>query len=185
MATASKTLTVEEYLGLIQDGTIDEDDRVELLDGEIVELMPPNPPHLVATRITFKLLIRIVPPGWTVTQEAPVQLTSSAPQPDVAVIRGEDRDYSERLPVVEDVGLVIEVADSSLARDRGRKRSIYARAGIAIYWIVNIQGMRIEVFTDPFDSEYRQTQTYGPDDQIPLILDGQEVARVPVRDLLP
>ncbi len=185
MATASKTLTVEEYLGLIQDGTIGEDERVELLNGEIVEKMGKNPPHFVATRLAFAALDRIVPPGWFVTKEDAIRLSRSVPEPDLSVIRGTIRDYSKALPGADAVGLLVEVSDSTLAQDRGLKQSIYARAAIPLYWIINLKVMRIEVFSDPFDGVYRKFQTYGPDDQIPLILDGREVARLAVRDLLP
>ena len=84
---------------------------------------------------------------------------------------------------------MIEVADSSLDEDRGWKKQIYAHARIPVYWIVNLVARQVEVYTDPTgpadQPDYRQRRDYGPTDEVPLVLDGQEVARIRVSELLP
>ena len=105
------------------------------------------------------------------------------------VIRGDPDDYPDLHPGPDEVALVVEVADSTLRRDRSTKKRIYARAGIPVYWIANLIESRFEVYTDPTgpadQPDYRQRQEYGPDDEIPVVLDGVEVGRLLVRDLLP
>ena len=105
------------------------------------------------------------------------------------VVRGEPRDLRDRQPSPEEVVLVVEVADSTLATDQGAKKRVYARAGILVYWIANLVEGRFEVYTEPTgpaeQPDYRQRQDYGPDDEIPVVLDGAEVGRLPVVDLLP
>jgi Uma2 family endonuclease len=119
----------------------------------------------------------------------PIATIDGRPEPDVAVIRGERRDYLERRPAAADIGLVVEVADTSLEQDRGLKKRVYAEARIVIYWIVNLIDRQIEVYTDPTgpadEPDYRQRRDYGPADEIPIMLDANEAGRLPVRELLP
>src|SRR5581483_11694181 len=140
-------------------------------------------------RLTTHALDRSLPPGWHVAKEDPVVTADSEPEPDVAVLRGEIRDYTDRKPGPEDLGLVVEVADSSLRQDRTVKKRIYARAGVPWYWIVNLLDRRLEVYSDPTGParrpDYRTRKDYGPEDEVPLVLDDREVARLAVRDLLP
>jgi len=100
-----------------------------------------------------------------------------------------EEDYAARHPAPAEVGLLAEVADSSLSQDRGAKARLFARASIPVYWIVNLADRQIEVCTDPTGPHatphYRQQTIYRGDDLVPLVLDGQEIARIPVRDLLP
>jgi Uma2 family endonuclease len=87
------------------------------------------------------------------------------------------------------LGLIVEVAESTLQRDQTRKKRIYARAGIPVYWIVNLIDGRVEVYTDPTgptpQPDYLQRQDYGPNDAVPVTLDGKPIGQVAVRDLLP
>ena len=102
---------------------------------------------------------------------------------------GDAHSYVERLPQAEDVALVVEISDASLSRNQGLKKSIYAQAGIPCYWLVNLVDRRIEEYTEPVvsgeKSDYRRRRDYPADGEIALVLDGQQVASVPVRDLLP
>ena len=100
------------------------------------------------------------------------------------VLRGTIDDYASRKPTPADLALLVEVADSSLADDRSRAQ-LFAEAGIPIYWIANIPERKIEVDSDPAGNEYRSRKDHGAADEIPLVIDGREVARLPVRDLLP
>ena len=130
-----------------------------------------------------------MPEGWHVASQEPITLPRSEPEPDLAVVRGDARQYLDHHPGPEDVALVIEVADASWQRDRTLKKSIYAQAGMAVYWIVNLVERRIETYTAPSgpaaEADYGQQRQYAPGEEIPLVLDGQEVALLPVQDLLP
>lgn len=99
------------------------------------------------------------------------------------------RDYQDRCWRPEDVPLVVEVSDTSLRDDQGVKKTINARSGIAIYWVVNLVAGRLEVYTDPTgpdpSPDYRRRADLGPGDEVALVLDGHEVARIAVADLLP
>jgi Uma2 family endonuclease len=115
-----------------------------------------------------------------------VATADSQPEPDLAVARGQARDYLDRHPGPADVPLVIEVADSSLARDRGLKARVYARAGIPNYWIVNLVDRHVEVYSEPTDqATYARIETIGPDGAIRLVIDDAEVGPIAARDLLP
>src|SRR5262245_40342630 len=98
----------------------------------------------------------------------PITIDSSEPEPDVSVVRGRPEDYRERRPGREEVGLVVEVADKTLARARASKKRIYARAELPIYWIVNLSERQVEVYTEPTgpaeEPDYRQRQDYQPGD---------------------
>jgi len=182
-------LRVDQYHAMIRAGILTPDDPVELLEGWLVYKMPKNPPHRVATRLTQTALERVVPANWYVDAQAPITLEDSEPEPDLVVVRGTPRLYLDRHPGPAELALVIEVADASLLRDRGAKKRIYARAGIAVYWLINLPDRRCEVYTDPSgvagEPDYRQRQDYGPTDAVPLIIDGQQVGAVSVADLLP
>jgi Uma2 family endonuclease len=182
-------LSVAQYHQMIDAGILTEDDPVEFLNGWLVQKMTKNPPHSVSTGLTRTVLERFIPVGWFVDVQEPVTTETSEPEPDVTVVRGERRQYTERHPRPDDVGLLVEVADSTLARDRGTKKQLYARNRISIYWIVNLIDNQIEVYTDPTGPaetpDYQQRHVYGVLDEIPLVLDGQELGRFPVRDLLP
>lgn len=107
-------LSVEAYHRLIREGTLNEDDRVELLDGLLVAKMPTNPSHRIATRKTRVALERLLPAGWYADEQKPITLTTSEPEPDVAVVRGDTSDYQDRHPGPRDVSLAVEVSDATL-----------------------------------------------------------------------
>jgi Uma2 family endonuclease len=188
MSTIAQPITVDEYDRMIEDGTIGEDDQVELWDGAVVPKMPKNPRHRVGTRKTTKALERLVPPGWHVTKEEAIVIRPrSKPEPDVAVVRSELEFDSSRDATAADCCLVVEVSDSSVDDDRGKKQEGYARAGIPVYWIVNLRDDQIEVYTDPDQAAgaYRSHVDYRPGQDFPVVIDGQEVGRIAVHDVLP
>jgi Uma2 family endonuclease len=178
-------MSVEQYHAMIDNGILGPDDPVELLEGVLVQKMPINPPHRISTLAVFQALIRIVSAGWYVDKEAPVTFAASEPQPDVAVIRGETRDYPGRHPGPEDVALIVEVADATVARDRVVKKRIYAAAGVPFYWLLDLINFNLEVYSEPKSGDYQQCAVYGPDDSVPVTLDGRTVGTIPVRSLLP
>lgn len=181
-------LSVEQYHEMIRTGILTDDDPVELLEGWLVTKMPKNPPHRLATQLARELIDRLLPPGWYVDAQEPITTASSEPEPDVLVVRGERRQYSDRHPRADEVALVIEVSDTTLQRDRTLKKAIYAREGIPIYWIVNLSEAQIEVYTAPSgpaeQPDYQQRQDYRLDEQVPLLLDGQQFAHITARDVL-
>lgn len=111
------------------------------------------------------------------------------PEPDVALVRGDRRDYLQAHPGPLDAGLVVEVADTFLARDRGVKQRLYAQAGIPGYWIMNLITPQIAIYTDPVSTGrqagYSQHRSYGPPAMVPVVLDVSEFGLLLVQDLLP
>ncbi|MGE0823141.1 MAG: Uma2 family endonuclease [Candidatus Binatia bacterium] len=182
-------LSVEQYHAMIQAGILTEDDPVELLEGWLVTKMPKNPRHSLVTQLAQAALARALPPGWHVRGQEPVTTEDSEPEPDIVVARGDLRQYRDRHPHPQDIALIIEVADSSLQRDRMLKQRLYAAAGIPAYWVVNLLELCIEAHAKPSGPGerplYHQQRNYGPTEEIPVILDGVESARIAVRDLLP
>ena len=177
-------LSVSQYHEMIRTGILTADDPVELLAGWLFYKMPKKPPHRIATRLAQDLLKAVVPAGWYVDSQEPITLGDSEPEPDVMVVRGDTRQYRDRHPGAEDVALVVEVADSTIERDRGIKKEMYARAGIPVYWIINLVERLIEVYEKPVGSDYTSRRDY-PADSVPVIVEGREVGRILVSALLP
>ena len=111
------------------------------------------------------------------------------PEPDLIIVRGQPRDYSKRTPTGADLAMVLEVVNTSYAKDRGILWRRYAASRIATYWIVNLPKGQVEVHTRPSGrgnaAQYLDCVIYGKEDAVPLMIEGVEVGRVPVRDLLP
>jgi len=181
-------LSVPQYEQMVQLGLLTKDDRVELIEGQLVKKMTKNELHVATTKRVCRILERSIPQGWHIAKEDPIALPRSVPEPDAAVIRGDGDDYVSRKPGPGDVALIVEVADSSYAYDRS-KRTVYAEAGLPHYWLVNIPGRRLEAHEQPTGPDaapdYKKRQDYGLDEAVPLVIDGREVARIAVRDLFP
>ena len=179
-------LTVEQYHTMIETGVLTDDDPVELIEGVLVFHMPKNPPHTYVLEAVTETLRPLLPSGWTLRAQEPVTLDDGEPEPDVVIARGNRRRYRQRHPGPADVGIVIEVSDSTLDRDRGTKLRSYARAGIAEYWIVNVAEQVIEVRTEPLsdgtEPSYRHTRFISAPKTMSLILGGETVAEISVRD---
>jgi Uma2 family endonuclease len=182
-------LSVDQYHKMMRAGILRSGDPIELLEGWLVIKMSKNPPHVYANSRLHDLLSAMVPTEWFVNSQDPITTLESEPEPDASVIRGDRRDYLGGHPAPRDVALIGEVADSSLAYDRGIKKRIYARSAIPVYWIVNLEDRCIEVYTDPTgpadEPDYRQRQIYGENDWIPVFLDGKEMGKLEVKALLP
>jgi Uma2 family endonuclease len=151
--------------------------------------MTKHKPHSIVTRRVRRALERLVPAGWYVDSQEPITTAESEPEPDVFVAREEMADDPASHPGPQDVALVVEVAESSLQTDRGAKKRAYARAGIPVYWIVNLKARQIEVYSDPDGAakrpDYRQRHVYGSEHTVPVWLNDVEVGSVEVRALLP
>ena len=149
-------LTVADYHRLGQAGILGEDDRVELLEGQLVDMSPIGPRHALAVDALTELLVHAVAGRAHVRVQNPIALDNgSEPQPDLTVVRRPWSGYPRAHPGPADVLLLIEVADSSLELDLGAKRAIYARAGIAEFWIVDLTSDTVLVCGDPDGDGYR------------------------------
>jgi Uma2 family endonuclease len=179
-------ITVDEYERIIAAGALDDPGRVELIDGYMVTKMAKNPVHSFATKEVLKALDGLLRPGWTSRKEEPVRIpTYDEPEPDVAIVRGSDADYRHRIPGVGDAVLLVEVSDSTLSQDRGKKLSAYARDGIPVYWIVNLVDRQVEVYSGPGPGGYQLRVDFQPGQQVPVVIDGQQIGTVAVDDILP
>jgi Uma2 family endonuclease len=181
--------SLARYQRMIQTGILTPDDKVELLENYIVLRPPRSPRHDGTVSLVTHAIEKALPHPWRQRILGTVVFEDSQAEPDISVVRAELRAFLERYPGVDDVKMIIEVADASLQRDQCDKGRIYARGGIPIYWIVNPADMRIEVYTQPSGPAavpaYDAFQIYQPGDNVPLVLDGNTVAHVAVNDLLP
>jgi Uma2 family endonuclease len=175
--------SVERYHEAIRAGIFTPEDRLELLEGVLVEQMSKNTPHRIATRRMADQLRRVLTAGWYVDESAPITTGDSEPEPDVCVVKGTTEQYFEGHPEGRDVALAVEIADSSLFRDRTIKKRIYARAGIAVYWLVDLNARVVEVYTQPAGDEYGLQVNVGG--ELVLSLDGQALSPIAVADVLP
>jgi Uma2 family endonuclease len=154
-----RLLTLEEYERMIEAGVFHEDERIELIEGEIVEMAPIGFPHeMCVARLTQVLGEQARGKALVWPQNNSIRLAgNSRPQPDLTLLRL--RDYQRaRPPTAEDVLVIIEVAETSIGYDRKVKGRLYAKAGIPEYWIVNLRDGAIEVNTDPSEGAYKQTR---------------------------
>lgn len=143
-----RRFSVDEYHRMIETGVLTEDDRVELLEGWIVPNMVRRPRHDATIELIEAALRKCVPPGYRLRIQSAITTSDSEPEPDLALVQGKARDHIDRHPNPSEVALVIEVADTSLERDREKCR-IYARAGVPQYWIVNLVDGQIEIYSEP------------------------------------
>ncbi len=179
-------ITVERYQKMVDAGVFEDGEPVFLWDGKLVEEMTKGIPHNFASASLIELLVKLVPRGWFVRVETPVTLKPrSVPEPDLMIVRGTVRDYLQRQTVPGDVVICIEIADSSLLQDSWVKLPAYAQAGIPISWIVNLRDNRLEVYEKPVGSKYTSRRDFGPDDEVPVVLDSREVGRIAASEFLP
>ena len=181
--------TLAEYRRMVELGILTPNDKLELIDGHLVAKMSQNPRHRLSVVRVYSRLPAYLPAGWWVSSQCPVEVGGAEPEPDGAVIRGRDIDYATRQPTAADCGLVIEVSDTSLRDDRRVKCVLYGEASIPTYWIVNVDDRFVEVYTRPTGASatpgYATRTDFTPGQSIPLTLDGDVVASIPVDDLLP
>ena len=157
MEVKRRRFTVHDYHRMGEAGILHEDDRVELIEGEIVEMAAIGTRHFSCVNRLNRLLVMSVGDEAVISVQNPVRLNEHTElQPDLAVIR--PRDYRESLPEPDDVLLLIEVSETTLPYDRGVKLSLYARAGIREVWIVDLPGETIERYTAPSANGYRRVE---------------------------
>jgi Uma2 family endonuclease len=177
-AVTRRLLTVDEYHRMGEAGILTEDDRVELIEGELVAMAPIGSEHVSGINALNRLLVMAVGERAIVSVQNPVRLTRrSEPQPDFAVLRPRDG-YRTTLPRPEDTLLIVEVAASSLDYDRTVKLALYARAGIPEVWIVDVTAECVEVYRAPEGDAYTSVTRAGRADTVD-IADMPDV-RIPV-----
>ena len=184
-----RRFTVEEYRRMGQGGVFADDERVELLEGWIVPKMTKYPPHESTLDRADEQIRALLPAEWRLRVQMVVTTGDSEPEPDLTIALNPSGRYNDRHPNAQDVAVLVEVSDSSLAKDRGIKRRLYARAGFPVYWIINLVDSQVEVYTEPTgpvpDPTYRTRRDFRDGDEVPLVIGGQEVGRIAVRTLLP
>jgi len=154
-----RKLTADEYQRMGETGIFHEDDRVELIDGELYEMTPIGDGHIGAIDSLNSLLNRLLGDRAIVSIQNPIQVGDHhEPQPDVTVLRPRADDYASAVPIAEDVLLVVEVADSSADYDRGTKAPLYARGGIAELWIVDLNRDHLAAYREPTSAGYATTR---------------------------
>ncbi|NJO43299.1 MAG: Uma2 family endonuclease [Cyanobacteria bacterium RU_5_0] len=157
VSTKAKRWTVDDYHRMVETGILTEGDRVELLEGQIIEMNPQLPPHAATTQRAFRYLDRLLETVAYVRMQLPITLRpKSEPEPDIAVVRIDAHEYGDRHPTPDDIFLIIEVADSTLLGDRQQKAPIYSKAGIADYWILDVNTRQVYVFREPTQEGYQQ-----------------------------
>ena len=167
IALNKRLLTTEEYHKMGEVGILGEDDRIELIYGEIIEMSPIGSGHAGCINRINALFTELLGREVIVSIQNPLHLDDrSEPEPDLVLLRPSPHFYADHHPGPQDVFLVIEVADTSLEYDRNLKIPLYANAGIPEYWIVNLQQSGIEVYLDPKEDTYGIKRTITAADNI-------------------
>ncbi|MEG3895912.1 MULTISPECIES: Uma2 family endonuclease [unclassified Microcoleus] len=154
-ATREKIWTVAEYHRMIEAGILNEGDKIELLDGRIVEMSAQTPPHAGTTQRSDRYLQHLLRDLAAIRVQLPITLATSEPEPDIAVVRIDPGDYRDHHPNPSEILLLIEVSYSTLQIDRREKAPIYARANIAEYWILDVVGREAYIYRNPAPAGYQ------------------------------
>ena len=178
-------LNVNQYEAIVRSGVFTKRDRVHLINGILVAKLTKKPPHVIACEKTRDALMRAVPTNWRVMVEAPVRIPFyNEPEPDLALARGSVEDYEKHHPEPPDVALIVGVADSSLQDDR-ELIPVYGSGGVPVYWIVDLVDRQVEIYSEPGPHGYGTSVFLRPGQTVPLVIDGTEIGRIPVDDMLP
>jgi hypothetical protein len=190
MAADYARLSVAEYHAWTAEGVFHRHESVELIEGKLVEEPRPRSPQNAFARQTLAdWFSKHLPAGWGDFIQSGLTLEDSEPEPDITVVHDLDREYFFRHRTPADTGIVVEIADYTLSSDRIVRGRIYAKAGLSVYWLVNIPDRQIEVYTSPQPAAdppvYAVRQDFHPGDAVPVILDGVTVGLVAVADVFP
>jgi Uma2 family endonuclease len=182
-------LTVRQFLKMIDASIFREGDRVELLGGILVSMTTNEAHDFIVTRLATRLRT-LLPADWSLREEKSVQLGKRwRPHPDVAVLKAADDAFARRSPQPRDIALLVEVADSSYPKDLGPKLRRYAHVRIPLYWIVHVERRQVEVYRDPHGrgdkAGYRLVEFHPEDVEVPVIIEGRDLGRIPAKDILP
>ena len=173
-APARHRLDVDAYYKMAEAGILTREDRVELIDGEIIDMNAIGSPHAAITNRLNRLVARAAADGIIlVSVQSPLRLDSyNEPEPDLMLLRPRADDYRANHPGAADVLLLVEVSDSSLAYDRGRKLALYAQFGVAEVWIVDLAGSAVEIYRQPKEGAYSLTERHIDGALAPILVPG-------------
>jgi Uma2 family endonuclease len=183
-----RRFTVDEYHKMIDAGVFADGEPLELLEGYVVQKMSRGKPHDFAVQALTKRFVRMLPAGWDVRVQCAITLTDSEPEPDFAIVRGDEKLYHDHHPGPSEIGTLVEISSSSLTIDRVDKTRIYARDKIPVYWVVNVVDKIVEVYTQP--SGPCDAPAYGKRDNYPVgssvlvVLDGYAAGSIAVADIM-
>ena len=179
-----RRITVEELYRLYEERDPADTRRMELIEGEIVWMLPPSPLLSASNTQTNCLLTLKLGDAYRVRCKQPIRINRyNEPQPDIAVVRPRKDSYSLSHPGPDDVLLIIEVSDTSLEFDLNAKRRAYAKAEIAEYWVLDVNSRELHVFLNPWEGDYTQHSTHHGDDEV--VCTTISDLKVSVRELLP
>ena len=169
-ATDVRLWTVAEYHRMIETRILNPDERVELIDGQIISMSAKNPPH-AATNLCAADYLRNLLTGLALIRiQDPIALsTNSEPEPDIAVVQIDSRFYQDFHPAPANIFLLVEIADTTLETDRKRKAPAYAKAGIPDYWILDVNTWQVYVFREPCEGNYRLETVFNEDDVLSML----------------
>jgi Uma2 family endonuclease len=181
-------LNVDQFVRSIEVGVFPEGPRLELLGGILVTPAIETLPNDYVVGALGEDLRKLVPAEWLVREQKALTLGRySRPVPDLAIVRAPRSLYGRRAPTEQETALIVEVGGASYRVDRGLKWRLAASAAIPCYWIANLAGRQIEVYSDPTgrgrSASYRQASTFGPDAKVPLIIEGREFGLLAVREI--
>ncbi len=178
-----KRWSLEEYRRFVEVGAIGPEDRVEFVEGEIVEKMGQKLPHITGAGALADALREVYGRGFHVREARPIVIERSEPEPDLSVLEGRALDYADRHPAPHEIALLVEISDTTLPYDRDRKAALYARGRIAEYWIVDLNARRLVVHRGPLpDGSWEEVRTHPETARVaPLSAEGEIV----VAEILP
>lgn len=160
-------ITLDEYHRMAETGVFDPEARIELIEGELIDMPPIYPPHAsTVDQIVYQFITHFGGRAWVRCQHPVTLAPNSEPQPDIVLARLDARRYSDHHPASEDILLAIEVADSPLQLDRKVKIPLYARSGISEVWLMNLVDDEIAVYREPTEAWYRSVRTFRRGDSI-------------------
>jgi Uma2 family endonuclease len=179
--------TVDQYERMAEVGILTGADRVELINGIVVIKMAKGPAHVWATKQAGDRLGPLLGDAFSLRREAPARIPElNEPEPDLVIAWGDDLAYLRRHPEPADIALIIGVSDTTYRYDRDQKYAVFAKAGIPAYWIINLVDRRVEVYTRPVKAgRYRSHKDFRPGQQVPVVIDGQQLGQIAVDDILP
>lgn len=168
--TQTRLFTVHEYHRMADLGILHPGERLELIEGQIVTMAAKNPPHSAITKRIADTLRDLLTGKADIRVQEPISISDrSEPEPDIAVVKIDPRDYIDRHPIPDDVFLLVEVADRTLSYDCNKKAALYARAGISEYWVIDVKNEKVIVFSEPGSKTYQQKSTQDKHNILNLI----------------
>jgi Uma2 family endonuclease len=177
MSVTTAKWTLDEYHRMIEVGLLD-DRRVELLNGEIVEMSPEGEPHAYFSHEAAKYLGRLLGDRADIRQGKPITIPTSAsePEPDLAIVQALGREYLQHHPYPENIFWLIESSNTSLSKDMNAKRKTYAAAGIHEYWVIDLKHHQLKVFRDPANGDYQSERELTTGKICPLAFSEIEIS---------